>query len=351
MSSILYSNKDNCCPYSDEEKTSILEEGEYECVHINEENKNIFIQTKNSVLLSVQYWGTSIQYVHDEFITYKLYKIAIINDDNSIKYVNRKLITDREYYKLCLLSIKKFGLNIKFIPPKFQTQKLVDIAINSCCWAYQYCLDEFKTFKNSFLAVQKNGQIIKYIPRHIINKDICLTAINTKYCCLDLIPKEFISQNICMDAVKTNGENIKGVPYEFMSYELARIAINTPSPEHVKLNMASHNIQYIHTNYITKNLIIECVKKCFGSYGKIPKQCLTEEIINAVLDVQPYCILYMEQTPYNCLKAIKNCPFVIEHQIINKNITKEMAEYILSLDYNIKKKIYYKSLEYLESLI
>jgi hypothetical protein len=59
----------------------------------------------------------------------------------------------------------------------------------------------------------------------------------------------------------------------------------------------------------------------------------------------------MKQTPERCLKAIKGCPYAIESQIEKENITKEIAEYIFSLDNKIKNRIDDDILDYLKTFL
>jgi hypothetical protein len=106
---------------------------------ITEANKDTFKQTPESCELSVRRWGPSIMYVKDEFVTYDLCKKAIKQTDHSIECIKRELLTPEEYYKLCILSVKKNGFDMKYIPSDVQTQELCDAAIKSGCWAIEYC--------------------------------------------------------------------------------------------------------------------------------------------------------------------------------------------------------------------
>ena len=135
-----------------------------------------------------------------------------------------------------------------------------------------------------------------------------------------------------------------------MSSELAYLAITSPAPSNPTSDMAGSNIQYIDAKYLTKEIIVESAKRWWCTYGRIPKECLTKDVEDAVLEVAPYCIKYMEQTPEQCMRAIKVKPWLIEDPIRRENITKEMAEYILSLPTQIS-RIGKEFIIYLESLL
>ncbi len=317
---------------------------------ITEENKTTFIQTKENVHTSVIEWGPSIAYVNKEFITYDLCKIAIESASSAIGSINPTHLTKEEYYNLCLESVKESGWNIQYLPKRIQTQEIVDTAIKGACWAIEYALDEFKTYENCLAAVKRNGQTLQHVPNNFITKEMCELAVRARYPCLNLIPKEFLTKDLCTTAVKGNGRDIANVPDEFMSSELGFIAITSPAPSNPSSDMAGENIKYIPAKYITREIILESTKRWSSTYVTIPKECITEEIEDAVLEVSPYCIKHMKQTPERCLRAIKTDYYIIE-DINREHITKEMAEYIVSLPDNIKSTLYRDVVKYLESMI
>lgn len=303
---------------------------------ITENNYKTFIQTPSSVKYSVEEWGPSICYVHPQYITYELCEKAVQNHDGAISSIKPSLLTEEEYYKLCMISVTENGWNMKNIPKSVQTQELCDAAVKSICWALQFCLDRYKTYDNCYSAVLRNGEIIEYVPRQFIDEKLCMAAAKSRYPCLHLIPKEFITQEMCDEAVKANGENVKGVPDEFMSTELGWLAIKSPAPSNPSADMAGANIQYIPGKYLTKEIIVESAKKWYCTYGRIDKAYITEEIEDAVLEVAPYCIRDMEQTPERCLKAMKKYPSVISDYIAIENISFELVEYFESLPNSTK---------------
>jgi hypothetical protein len=245
--------------------------------------------------------------------------------------INPQLLTKEQYYELCLNSVKNNGWNMKFIPKSIYTQELVDAAINSACWAIQYIEEKFKTPENCLEAVKGNGQTMGFVPRQFITNEMCELAVKTRYECLNHIPKEYLTQKICEMAVKANGKNVEWVPDEYMSSDLALEAIRSPAPSNPNSDMAGANIQYIKGKFLTKEIIVESARKWFSTFQTIPKEYLTEEIEEAVLDVAPFCIKWIKQTPERCMKAFKMCPSVITDYIDTQNITKEMVEHLDTL--------------------
>jgi len=298
---------------------------------ITNENRWTFQQTPESLLQSVTLLGPSISYVLRKFITYELCKLAIESHGDSICGIEPDTVSAEEYYALCLQTVRKKGGMLDEIPKEVQTQELCDAAIESRCWAIEYCLDRFKTYENCFSAVMGNGKVLVHVPAKYIDEAMCMAAVKSKYPCLDKIPKEFLTKDLCEAAVKANGENVKWVPDKFMSCELGYIAITSPGPYASSSDMAGSNIQYIPAKYLTKDTIVESARRWYPTYKTVPDECRTDEIEDAVLEVAPICIQYMNQTPERCLKAIKICPYTSMRYIKKENITDEMTEIFLAL--------------------
>jgi hypothetical protein len=303
---------------------------------ITEENKDTIEQTAENVELTVEHWGPSIAYVRDEFITYELCKRAVENHDGAISSIKRHLLTEEEYYELCIISLTENGWNLKYVPESVQTQELVDIAINESCWAIEFAVDKFKTYENCLSTVTRNGQTIQHVPMHLMDRVMCETAVKAPFYCLNCIPKEFVTRELCELAVRANGENIKDVPEEFMSTELAFIAVKS-SGNNLD-SYSGYNISYIPAKYITKEIILEAVKKTNWCYHIIPKEALNDDIDMAVLDISPESIDDMNQSEEKCLHALKIDPRTIGF-IEKKNITIKIRDYILSLPESVRNKL------------
>ena len=323
-----------------------LERGEY---IISDKNKSTFIQTKESVEAAVKSWGPSISYIKEEFITYELCSKAIENCSESICGIKPHLLTDSEYYELCLQAISVNGCNLKYIPRYVQTQELTDIALNRSCIAIPYCLEKYKTYENCLAVVKKNGQLIQYVPIKFIDKEMCLAAVASNYPCLNYIPAEFITLELCETAVKANGGNIEWIPDKYMSSALGLSAVSTIDLYN-DAKRSAINIKHIPAKYITKDIIIEAVKRIDTVYSFVPNECITDEIENAVLDIAPQCIKFMKQTPEKCMRAITKNPYIIQNYISKENLTQKMVDYVLSLQY-IKYQYSEQFVEYIQAAV
>ncbi len=318
---------------------------------ITERNRHMYMQTPDTVLASVESWGPSIAYVRDEFITYDLCEAAIKCHSGSICSIKPHLLTEPEYYDLCMLSVADNGWNLKFIPREVQTQELCDVAVKSACWSLQYVRDEFKTYDDCYSAASRNGQILQYVPANLIDKAMCVAAAKTRYPCLQFIPRHFLTREMCYDAVRGDGEAIKDVPEEFMSSELAYLAITSPAPCSSNEDSAGNNMRYVPPRYLTREIILTAVKKCWYVYSYIPETYLTDEFKDEILDVSPRCIQYITQTPANCMRALRSSWRVLRYDIKREHITREMAEYVMTLGREYKIDFGKELYRYLRSLL
>jgi hypothetical protein len=266
---------------------------------INEDNYTTFKQTPESCLESVRVWGPSLALINDEFRTYEICKAAVENNPYAIGNVyHSNLITSDEYRELCLLAVTNNGFCIKEIRFGHQDQEMCNAAINSSCCAIMYMNPQFKTYDLCLKAVSLNGSMIEFVPEDIIDFAMADAAMNTKYPGLNYIPNKFKTYELCLKAVTMTGKNVCGIN---------------------------------NKEYFTPELGLAAVKSESCSIQWIPKEYHTQEMIRASLDNNPFMIASIEQTPENCLYAIKKTPRCICN-IKKENITLDICNLIMKLD-------------------
>jgi hypothetical protein len=315
---------------------------------LRKENQHTYIQTPESCRHSVKMWGASIAYVRDEFITFDLCKRAVKKDGYAIRCINRTLLTPEEYYQLALIAVKQNGFCFSEVPGDIQTQELCDAAVESSCWALPYCYRDFRTPALCLSAVSRNGQTLQHCPEEHITPELCLAAIKSGYECMEYVPRKYITYELCKAAVEASGRNIEHVPEELMSSEIGLAAVKT-SGQNEAYSMAGNNIRFIPAKYMTKEIILEAMKSCPHSYSHIPKEILSDEINDAILEQRPISIVWMEQTPAHLIKAVQ-CDLNVLQHIKKSVITKEIAEYITALP-DAQEKFDTESWDYLKTLV
>jgi hypothetical protein len=234
----------------------------------------------------------------DEFRTYEVCKAAVENNSYAIHGVYRSnLITKDEYKELCLLAVSNNGFSIKEISFGHQDQEICDAAINSSCCAIMYMDSRFKTYDVCLKAASLNGSMIEFVPDDIIDFAMADAAMSTNYPGLNYIPNKFKTYDLCLKAVTMSGKNVTGI----------------------------HNKEYF-----TPELGLAAVKSESCSIQWIPKEYHTKEMIKASLHKNGYMIASIEQTPENCLYAVKSSPGALSN-IKRENITIDICKYIMSL--------------------
>jgi hypothetical protein len=113
--------------------------------------------------------------------------------------------------------------------------------------------------------------------------------------------------------------------------------------------MSAYNINYIPMHLITKEIILEVMKRAPYLYDKVPPELITEDIEKEILEVNPNAIQCMKKTPANSLYAIKKDIRLLRF-LRKSDITKEMAEHILAYP-EIDDIIEFSVMEHLKKLI
>ncbi len=346
----------SCCCYSDEESDDAnipRTPSPIDLEYLNSRNRHIFVQTPESVARSVEFLGCYIEYVRDEFITYDLCVAAINSYGGVIPSIltRRNLLSESEYYNICLHTVKVNGWDLKYIPSDVHTQELCDTAVKGACWALEFVRDEFKTYDNCYSAVRRNGQTLQFVPDALIDEAMCLAAVKARYPCLNYILRRYLTRELCHIAVKGDGADVKNVPEEFMSSELAYLAITSPAQSNPTNNMAGSNIQYIPARFLTREIILEALRRWPGIYGRVPAELITPELELEILDVSPWCLRSMTQTPEKCMRAIRGDSRVLRQVMKRENITREMAEYALGLSRDERVDFGKELYRYLKTLV
>lgn len=104
-------------------------------------------------------------------------------------------------YYLAKESIKVYAADsLKFVPKELIDKPLCLIAVNICSFNLRFVPDELK------------------------DKDVCLAAVKRCGVSLMHVPKDLISDEMCHAAIKSSGYALKYVPIEMRSRELCNIA-------------------------------------------------------------------------------------------------------------------------------
>ena len=270
------------------------------------------------------------------------------------KYENKKPLTKDDLRFIYELDNRVETMN--WTPDK----RLEELKENALKLTLQNSLDK------SFLleALEKNPQVLKYIPQELVNKELSLKAVTNDGYALEFVPSKIIDQDIALEAVKAYGDSIIYVPKELIDKKLALEAIKTCEgalyevppkmidqdflSAAVKLNglvldyaqkelinkeiameaIKENNraLEFIPQHLIDKTLILEALKDYGTPVRCIPKELIDKEIAIKIVQNYGYDIKHIPKEILDkeiALEAVKEFEFALElipEEIIDKEI-------------------------------
>jgi hypothetical protein len=208
---------------------------------------------------------------------------------NDIKYIPEKYLTP----EICELAVKNNGWALRYIPKELITQELCNIAIQKNDDILDLVPEKYKTKDFYTLLIKKNGNQIFNTPKELITPEICELAVKNNGLSLCHVPKELITQELCELAVKQNGLSLCHVPDELKTYKLCELSIQ----------QNDNSVKYIPDKYKTKELCEVAVKKDGCSLKYVPKELRTKELCELAYKQNKSCF---RMIPIEYQKDIKN---------------------------------------------
>ena len=191
-------------------------------------------QTPENVLAAVRLDAKNIKYVAERLITPELcfevirsQKGKAASDDILLRWVPEQF----RFYQLCLLAVSLNGNNLEFVP-----KHLIDKEI---------CMVAFD-----------NGCDLSHLPKRYLNKNICIEAVNRGNS-LRLVPKQFITEDMCRVAVKNNYIDLQYVPVKFIAVPEEWDDLAEPS---VINAISKFNVRQSNPSILYRSSIIEFIE-------------------------------------------------------------------------------------------
>ena len=227
-----------------------------------------------------------------------LYKVCK-NDGCALQYASKKLINS----ELCEIAVNQNGEALKYIPNKiFENNKTYS---SDDSWAIKIYKSAAKTY----------GEALKYIPEQFINKEMVINAIKAGESIknyswsiypITYVPSKYITHDVCVLSVSCSPFSIKNINDERKDYyELAQIAVskNGDVIQYVKeeyinkelvraaLNNNPLAIQYIPNEFIDKILCEKCFQENYKSFVFFPVSFITEEMCLQLINEGHFSVL------------------------------------------------------------
>ena len=247
-----------------------------------------YIEQHWNVLESVYLWLNDLRFIPEKYITKELCEIAINNDGNAVSDVPEKYKT-KELYEL---AVQENGLNLYHVPEEYRTKELCEIAIQNNGNALEYVPQELRTQELCEMAVKQNGWALYYIPEKYKTKEMCEIAIYQNGMALSYVSEAFKTKELCELAVQQNGNAIAKVPHSLRTKELCELAVKNNGyalyyiPEKLKnkelyelaVKKDSLALSYVPNEYKTPELCELAVKQNGLVLQFVPDECKTLEL-------------------------------------------------------------------------
>jgi len=84
-----------------------------------------------------------------------------------------------------------------------------------------------KKYKHKELLeiVKNEGDQLKYIPKRLMDYNLCLEAIKNDSHALCFVPKKFKDYNLCLITIKKNGYALEYIPEKFKDFKMCLTAV------------------------------------------------------------------------------------------------------------------------------
>ena len=207
-----------------------------------------YIEQHWTILEPICLWLNDIKYIPEKYLTLKLCELAVKQNGMALQYVPEHLKT-KELYEL---AVQQNGDALFYIPKELRTPDLCNMAISNNEHCLQYVPDELITPELCKMIIQQNGDALQFIPEKYKNKELCKIAIEKDGMALEYIPKELRTKELCEIAVKNNGLTLYYIPENIITEELCKIAVkqNEKSLQCVPLELRTKELCEL---VVTKN--------------------------------------------------------------------------------------------------
>lgn len=134
-----------------------------------------------------------LQYIPDDFKTYELCKFAVESQGLALQYVPNCFMTA----ELCSIAVNENSIALAYVPDEFKTKEIVKTAFDN----YKDSRKKVRSHM-SMDEMDKDCNLLKYVPSELLDEDICFKAIANCSCNAKYIPQRFFDDKIIAEAAK-----------------------------------------------------------------------------------------------------------------------------------------------------
>ena len=285
-----------------------------------------YIEQNWKILEPICLWLNNLKYIPKKYLTREICELAVKQDGLSLCYVPDKLKTPA----LCEIAINQNGMSIEWIPEKYLTKELCELAVNQNGMALEYVPNELISKGMCQVAVQQNGNALYHVPANIMTEELCEIAVKQNGLSLLCVPKKLRTKELCEIAVKRNGMALEYVPAQLKIKEICKMAVKQDGKA----------LLWVPIKLRTKELCELAVKQNIYALKFVPDELKTPEMCKLSVEKNGMTLEYVPEniiTEELCEIAVKQNGYIL-NLVPNKYKTKELCELAVR---NNKNVLYY----------
>lgn len=192
---------------------------------------------------------------------------------------------------------------------------------------HRYFHTVFNTYEYWLGAVQKNGNVLQFVPEELKDQYICLAAVQQYGCAMDFVPDKFRTKVLYKIALQDYGYYLKKVPEELKSYNLCLIAVQQSGEalEFVPLNLRDYEMccraveqngsafQYVPDEIKDGFICIRAVQQSGHMLEYVPEKLKTKQICMAAVRQYKNAIKFV---PGQIKKEIEDADIINSSSVI-----------------------------------
>ncbi len=228
-------------------------------------------KTKELCEKAVKIDGGLIEYVPDKYMSKELALLAFKTN----VYVIKKIGDKYKSRELCINSVKISTFRaLSYVPKNIIDQEICNLAIESNIRNIEFVPKKFKTKDIIDRVIDFNGLCLKYIEKDLMNKEICEKAVMNNPLAIEYVPKKYKTCEMCYKAVLKNASVIMFIPKEFLKN--IKQKLTTEYYEDYKNGISSYQDLFEVTDYIKKREESDIIRKEKRANNKSLEKKLTE---------------------------------------------------------------------------
>jgi len=258
-----------------------------------------------------------LQYVPYKFLTAELYDLAVERNVHSLEVVSDKFKTE-----LCLKEVKRNRHTLEFVLqcalPEDRQSLYLEAVKNGL--ALQHVPEEFKKQELCRIAVEKDWRALEFVPEELKDEKLCHIAVGKDWHAVEFVSEKLKTAELYIEAVN-NGFELRHVPEKLRNEKLCHIAVKSNGlalqyvPNESKkqelcfdaVNNAGLALQYVPEGLKDEKLYRIAVGKDWRALEFVPEK--TEEFCRIAVGKDWRALKFVPETIWAvelCFGAVKN---------------------------------------------